>query len=229
MDRVPQHLRAWASLSGIRQPLTGIDPVDPALWPAVLRHALNTLVCVGVALTLWLVWLAPLDEALLADRAQEMQWRDDYRSKLAHQGTRTVLMRHMEQLQQTVVLLEQPLSAPDDMERVLSDVHQAGLDHRLRFELFRPAPPRVSAQLVEWPIALRVVGRYHDIALFLADLANFSRVVTIDPMSLSSAKGSGGLLVLEGTVTTFRHPDPPGSAQPDRPDVREKPSDRGRR
>jgi len=60
------------------------------------------------------------------------------------------------------------------------------------------------------PIALRVTGRYHDIGAFAADVANLSRIVTLNNLAITQAgnKDSPGLLSMEATARTYRYLDP---------------------
>ena len=60
------------------------------------------------------------------------------------------------------------------------------------------------------PIAVKVTGRYHDIGAFTADIANLSRIVTLNNLSIapSTDKDRAGALSLEATAKTYRYLDP---------------------
>ncbi len=75
----------------------------------------------------------------------------------------------------------------------------------LQFELFRPGQVRVHEYYAELPIALRVTGRYHDIGAFASDVANLSRIVTLN--NLSVVPGREGSLTMDATAKTFRYLD----------------------
>ena len=76
----------------------------------------------------------------------------------------------------------------------------------LQFELFRPGQVSVKEYYAELPIAVRVSGRYHDIGAFAADIANLSRIVTLNNLSLVPTRD--GNLALDTTAKTFRYLDP---------------------
>ena len=62
----------------------------------------------------------------------------------------------------------------------------------------------------ELPIALRISGRYHDIGAFTADIANLSRIVTLNNISVAQPnndKDTSGALVMDATARTFRYLD----------------------
>jgi type IV pilus assembly protein PilO len=52
-----------------------------------------------------------------------------------------------------------------------------------------------------------VTGGYHDIGLFAADIANLSRIVTLNNLALTPVKDRDGLLTLDGIAKTFRYLD----------------------
>jgi type IV pilus assembly protein PilO len=64
----------------------------------------------------------------------------------------------------------------------------------------------VKEYYAELPIAVRVTGRYHDIGAFAADIANLSRIVTLNNFTLAPAKD--GNLTMDTTAKTFRYLDP---------------------
>ncbi|MBL0870779.1 MAG: type 4a pilus biogenesis protein PilO [Phycisphaerales bacterium] len=84
----------------------------------------------------------------------------------------------------------------------------AGLGRSLQFELFRPGQVNVKQYYAELPIAVRVTGSYHDIGLFAADVANLSRIVTLNNIVLTPLAGRPGMLTMDCTAKTFRYLDP---------------------
>jgi type IV pilus assembly protein PilO len=95
------------------------------------------------------------------------------------------------------------------MDALLSDINQAGLGRGLQFELFRPGQVAIKDYYAELPIAIRVTGRYHDIGAFAADVANLSRIVTLQNITIApaQARDASGLLAMEATARTYRYLD----------------------
>ena len=91
------------------------------------------------------------------------------------------------------------------MDALLSDINQAGLGRSLQFDLFRPGQIAVKEYYAELPISLKVTGRYHDIGAFASDIANLSRIVTLN--NLSILPKPDGALIMESTAKTFRYLD----------------------
>lgn len=192
----------------LRAQFTGLDPNDPSLWPALPRNLLFVAVCVAVVAGLWFLWLKGVDEELLAEKAREEQLRTTYRGKLVQAVNLDALRKQLEQVQQYVTQLEKQLPSKAEMDALLSDINQAGLGRSLQFELFRPGQVVVREYYAELPIAIRVTGTYHDIGLFAGDIANLSRIVTLNNLSLVPINNREGYLTMDGVAKTFRYLDP---------------------
>lgn len=189
------------------RPSTGLDPNDPSQWPGLPRNLLFVAVCAAVIAGLWFAWLKTSDEELIAEKAREEQLREDYRKKLVQAVNLDALRKQLEQVQQYVTQLEKQLPSKAEMDALLSDINQAGLGRSLQFELFRPGQVSVKEYYAELPISVRVTGTYHDIGLFAADIANLSRIVTLNNMTLTPIKERDGVLTLDCTAKTFRYLD----------------------
>lgn len=192
----------------ITDQFSGLDPNDPSQWPVLPRNLLYVAVCVAVVTGLWFLWLKASDEELVAEKAREEQLRTDYRSKLVQAVNLDALKKQLEQVQQYVNQLERQLPSKAEMDALLSDINQAGLGRSLQFELFRPGQVLVKEYYAELPISVRVTGTYHDIGLFAADIANLSRIVTLNNLTLTPIKDRDGVLTMDCTAKTFRYLDP---------------------
>ena len=183
----------------------GLNPKDPSAWPMVPRYALYIAIAACVLAGLWFVWLTTVSDELEVDREKEMTLRVDYQKKLEKAANLDLLKKQREQVQQYVTLLEKQLPSKAEMDALLSDINQAGIGRTLQFELFRPGQVSVKDYYAELPISLRVIGRYHDVGAFAADIASLSRIVTLGNVSVVPQKD--GMLTMEATAKTFRYLD----------------------
>ncbi|VTU21017.1 Pilus assembly protein, PilO [Variovorax sp. PBL-E5] len=183
----------------------GLNPNDPSVWPPVPRYALCVAVAVLVLAGLWFIWLTNSNDELDAARAKEVALRADYQKKVAQAANLDLLKKQREQVQQYVTLLEKQLPSKAEMDALLSDINQAGLGRSLQFELFRPGQISVKDYYAELPIAVRVTGRYHDMGAFAADVANLSRIVTLNNLAITPQKD--GALTMDATARTYRYLD----------------------
>lgn len=183
----------------------GLNPNDPASWPALPKAALCLALMLGIVVALWFAWLSASDEELKAEQAKEQVLRADYQKKLAQAVNLEALKKQREQVQQYVTQLEKQLPSKAEMDALLSDINQAGLGRSLYFDLFRPGQVSVKEYYAELPIAVKVTGRYHDMGSFAADVANLSRIVTLNNIAITPAPG--GTLSMEATAKTYRYLD----------------------
>jgi type IV pilus assembly protein PilO len=185
-----------------------LDPRNPVAWPPIPRHGLLVLLAAAIVTSLWFVWLGSSYDELEAEQATEVKLREDYKNKLSKAVNLDALIKEREQVLLYVTQLERQLPSKAEMDALLSDVNQAGIGRSLQFELFRPGQVAVSEYYAELPIAIRVTGRYHDMGSFASDIANLSRIVTLNNISIAPFKEKEGLLSLDATAKTFRYLDP---------------------
>lgn len=183
----------------------GLNPNDPSSWPLLPRMALYLALMAAIVVALWFVWLTGSNDELEAEQKKEIALRDDYKKKLAQAVNLDALKKQREQVQQYVIQLEKQLPSKAEMDALLSDINQAGLGRSLSFELFRPGAVGVKEYYAELPISLRVSGRFHDVGSFTSDIANLSRIVTLNNLNITP--GKDGLLAMEATAKTFRYLD----------------------
>jgi type IV pilus assembly protein PilO len=131
---------------GLLSQFKGLNPNDPASWPALPRYAACVALMFVIVVALWFVWLSGSDTELEAERAREAQLREDFTKKLNQAVNLDTLKKQ------------------------------------------------------------RVTGRYHDMGAFASDMANLSRIVTLNNLSIAPSGRDGGL-VMEATAKTFRYLD----------------------
>ena len=195
---------AGALFQGIAAQFRGLNPNDPSVWPIVPKAALCAAVAVAIVVALWFVWLTSSAEELEAEQKKEEVLRADYQKKLAQAVNLDALRKQREQVQQYVTQLEKQLPSKAEMDALLSDINQAGLGRGLQFELFRPAGGDTIREFyAELPIAVKVIGTYHDMGAFASDVGQLSRIVTLNDVSITTQKD--GNLVMDATARTFRY------------------------
>ncbi|MFN3611933.1 type 4a pilus biogenesis protein PilO [Tepidimonas sp.] len=199
----------WADLQQtLRRQFSGLDPNDPSRWPTLPRALLLAAVAVFIVVALWYVWLSDRRDALEAAQRREGELRTEYTQKVGKAVALDALKAQLEQVRQYVAQLEKQLPNRAEMDALLSDINQAGIGRGLQFELFRPGQEAVRDYYAELPITVRVSGSYHDIGMFVSDIAYLSRIVTLNNLSINPVANRNDLLIMEATAKTFRYLDP---------------------
>ena len=179
---------------------------DPGTWTIAPKIVVLVAVLVAIPVAgFFLVWSDQIDE-IEKGLAQEATLKKDY---LAKKTQAINLDLHRQQLReidtQFGALLKQ-LPNKSQMDALLVDINQSGLSRGLQFELFRPAPVESAREFYsELPIAVKVIGTYHDMGAFAADVGQLPRIVTLNDISIEA--GKDGNLTMDATARTFRYLD----------------------
>jgi type IV pilus assembly protein PilO len=176
----------------------------PNAPPAPKFVALVALLIAVVAAGFYFYWM-PLQEELDKAKAEEEKLKKDYIDRKKQAVNLPELKKQLVQVGQYVATLEKQLPSKSEMDALLTDINQAGLGRGLQFELFRPGAVNVKEYYAELPIAVRVTGNYHDLGAFASDIANLSRIVTLNDMSIGVTPT--GALGMDTTAKTFRYLD----------------------
>lgn len=201
----------FSSLAGqAASQFRGLDPKQPGQWPLLPKLAVWAAMVAAVLVAAWFVLLSDAADELQAARDREPQLKTEYQGKLAQAVNLAELRKQKLQVQEYVIQLEKQLPGKAEMDALLSDINQAGLGRGLQFELFRPGQVEVKDYYAELPIAIKVSGRYNDMGAFAADVANLSRIVTLQNLAIvpvSSKDAASGQLAMEATARTYRYLD----------------------
>jgi type IV pilus assembly protein PilO len=186
-----------------------LNPNEPGQWPTLPKLAAWVGVAAAAVVAGWFLLLSSATEELDAARQQEPKLKDDYRGRLAQAVNLSELRKQKLLVQEYVTQLEKQLPGKAEMDALLSDINQAGLGRGLQFELFRPGQVQIKDYYAELPISIRVSGRYHDVGAFAADVANLSRIVTLQNINIGPlpVKDNSGVLSMEATARTYRYLD----------------------
>ena len=102
-----------------------------------------------------------------------------------------------------MTLLPRQAEAPG----LLDDISRMGLASGLLIEQMQWSPPVTHSLYIEQPLQLSLVGRYHDVGLFLSSLSNLPRIVTSHDFALEPLNTSGdGRLRMTLLAKTYHAP-----------------------
>ena len=115
----------------------------------------------------------------------------------------------MVDIEKTIGTLLKQLPDKSQMDGLLTDINQAGLERGLEFELFKPGQEAQADFYAEMPISIKVVGAYHNLGLFASDVSRLSRIVTLNNLSITSGGKDvkDNMLVMEAVAKTYRYLD----------------------
>jgi type IV pilus assembly protein PilO len=193
-------------MKALSEQFRNLNARDPGSWPPLPKVVLLLVVFAAIlAAAYFLDWQGQLEE-LDAGRAQEAKLKEEYVAKKAQAVNLDMYRQQAREIETSFGALLKQLPNRSQMEALLVDINQSGLGRGLQFELFKPAQSEtVKDFYAELPISLKVVGNYHDMGAFASDIAQLSRIVTLNDLGISVTKD--GNLVLDSTAKTFRYLD----------------------
>ncbi|HEY8355253.1 MAG TPA: type 4a pilus biogenesis protein PilO [Methylophilaceae bacterium] len=186
-------------------------------WP-VKGVLLLALLLLLLAAGYWFVW-SPAAEELEKARAKETELRKVFLDKKRQSINLDAYKEQMVEIERTFGALLKQLPDKSQMDGLLTDINQAGLARGLEFELFKPGKEVVGDFYAEMPIQIKVIGGYHDLGAFAADVSRLSRIVTLNDLVVSKLaskdKSKAGnnkdddasRLVMEAVAKTYRYLD----------------------
>lgn len=186
--------------------LRRLDPKNPGAWPAPIKlAALAGLIVVIVAAGAFLDWKDQW-ETLERARAEEAKLKETFLVKKREAVNLDIHKQQLQDIEQSFGALLKQLPNKAEMDALLTDINQVGLNRGLQFELFKPAPKEnLSEFYAELPINIRVTGSYHDMGAFASDVAALPRIVTLNDISLATTKE--GALAMDAVAKTYRYLD----------------------
>lgn len=183
--------------------LKNINVNDLASWPAAIKIigvGVISLFILGAGY--WFLIDGELDEYSTAQK-QEETLRETYTNKKLLALNLEAYKQQMEEMQRTFGSLLRQLPNTTEVPDLLVDITQAGLGRGLEFVLFRPEKEQPREFYAELPISLQVTGNYHELALFVSDVAALPRIVTFGDINIGA--GQSSRLQMTATAKTYRY------------------------
>lgn len=118
--------------------------------------------------------------------------------------------REMDQLDQKLRDALTELPEEKDIDELIAQLNDVGKKAGLEITRIVPGGEAVESFYAKIPVSMGVQGNYHEIALFLQEVANMRRIVNVTNVKLNvkDAKSEKIMLSSEFLATTFRFNTP---------------------
>jgi type IV pilus assembly protein PilO len=184
-------------------------------WPREFKLGFGALVGLLIFGLLWWLFVRDKSTELEGLEGQETTLRAEFETKQGRAANLEPLKLQLAQMEQQLQQMLRQLPSKTEMPDLIVDVSQTALATGISNELFQPGPETPKEFYAEKPIALRMVGTYHQFGAFVSGVASLPRVVilTMHDISLKPKNpDKAGIrantpLELAGTVITYRYLD----------------------
>lgn len=194
--------------------LQGLDLQNPGSWPDWVRTAAAVLL--ATVLIAGSYWYLIKDRYAEAERAArtEQELRSEFETKQRRAAALDAYRARLEQMERDFGAMLRQLPGKAEVANLLNDISRTRSANNLDEEIFEPQSEIVRDFYAELPNRIVVVGTFHDMARFVSDIAELSRIVTIEQVEISRTGGGGGNdsdapteLRMSATAKTYRYLD----------------------
>jgi type IV pilus assembly protein PilO len=190
-----------------------IDISNAGNLPAPVKAVLLAVVFVVLLALGYYFLLSPQLETLDTEKAKEQELRKVFFEKKSQAINLEAYQAQMVEIEKTFGALLRQLPDKSQIDGLLTDINQAGLSRGLEFELFKPGQEVQAEFYAEMPIAIKVLGTYHDLGAFATDISKLSRIVTLENVSVQNQNkdakpvNTDSVLAMEAVAKTYRYLD----------------------
>ena len=148
-----------------------------------------------------------LEELEKAEK-EETNLKAVFDEKAAKAANLDAYKQQLDEMRQSFGALLRQLPNKTEIETLLTDISQTGISSGLEIDLFKPEGLIPKDFYAEYPIKLKVTGRYHQFAQFVSGVAALPRIVTLQNINIEPAEKEGGVkLSMELTAVTYQYLD----------------------
>lgn len=187
-----------------------IDPKNMGSLPLPIKAILLLIsLALVVVAGFWFFWKPAYDE-LDKTRQKESELREVFITKKKEAINLPAYKQQMVDIERTFGALLRQLPNKSQMDALLTDINQAGLEQGLEFELFKPGKEKPAEFYAEMPISIKMTGDYYQLGAFAYSISKLSRIVTLNDIKIqpvASKEKDKPMLMVEAVAKTFRYLD----------------------
>lgn len=176
--------------------------------PLPVKAAIIVALCIGLAVAGYFLITTKQKAELDKVIAEEQQLRSVFSTKQAKAANLEAYKQQLDEMRTSFGTLLRQLPNETEIETLLTDISQTGISSGLEIDYFKPEGLRPKEFYSEYPIKLKVTGRYHEFAEFISGVAALPRIVTVQDIAIQPADPKGGVkLTMELTAITYQYLD----------------------
>jgi len=197
--------------------LRDLDFNNMGSWPQQAKVGFCVIIALLIIFLSWWLFVRDKLAELKALEGKETELRQEFETKQGRAANLEPLKQQLAQMEEQLKQMLRQLPSKTEMPDLIVDISQTALATGITNELFQPGPEIPKEFYAEKPIALRMVGTYHQFGGFVSGVATLPRVVimTMHDISLKPREKAGkpagitpnSALELAGTVKTYRYLD----------------------
>lgn len=181
-----------------------IDRIAKA--PAIAKFGGIAAVVIAVTVANFFLAIQPIEESIQQQIVAQGNLDKQLAEKQEIAQNLTERRREMDLLEQKLAEALTELPEKKDIDELLAQLNDIGKKAGLEIARVEPGAESAAAFFAKIPIKMAVTGNYHEIAMFLQEVANMRRIVNVNNIRLGggSVKNDKVVLSSDFLATTFR-------------------------
>jgi type IV pilus assembly protein PilO len=173
--------------------------------PAVKWGGLGAIIVVITGLNYGLL-VMPVEDQISAQAITQEKLNQQLAEKQEIAQNLNERRREMDNLEQKLAEALTELPEQKDVEELLAQLNDIGKKSGLEIQTVEPGAEAAASFYSQIPIKMVVTGNYHEIAMFMQEVANMRRIVNVNNIKMGQAQVRNEKVVLksEFLATTFR-------------------------
>ena len=190
------------------------DLKNIGMAPAAVKAVLVVILCCIVATAGYFLDTTQQLDELTTKENEEVTLKQTFSEKQAKAANLNAYITQLEEMKISFGALLRQLPNKTEIETLLTDISQTGISSGLEIAYFKPVGLSPKEFYAEYPIKLKVTGRYHEFAEFVSGVAALPRIVTLQDIFIEPADKTGGVkLTMDVTAITYQYLDESSQAE----------------
>jgi len=176
--------------------------------PLPVKIGIITVICIAMLVAGYFLDTTKQKVELDKVIGEEKQLRQVFAGKQAKAANLEAYKQQLGEMRTSFGTLLRQLPNETEIETLLTDISQTGISSGLEIDYFKPIGLRPKEFYSEYPIKLKVTGRFHEFAEFISGVAALPRIVTVQDIAIKPADTKSGVkLTMELTAITYQYLD----------------------
>lgn len=176
--------------------------------PLPVKAGIIVVLCISLVVAGYMLDTTVQQDELEKVVAEEDFLRNVFAEKQSKAANLEAYKQQLDEMNTSFGTLLRQLPDETEIETLLTDISQTGISAGLDIEYFKPEGLRPKEFYSEYPIKLKVTGRYHEFAEFISGVAALPRIVTVREISIKPADTKSSVkLTMELTAITYQYLD----------------------
>ncbi len=176
--------------------------------PLPIRIGAIVLIIVIILAIGWWQIISPQLTEIDRLEGEEKALRDDFDRQQRKAANLEAYQEQLDEMKRSFGAMLRQLPDKTEVESLLVDLSQTSAANSLKVDYFKPGSEIAKEFYAEYPIKLRVFGKYHELAKFVSDVAALPRIVTLHDISMKPVDPDATIeLIMEMTARTYRYID----------------------